>query len=239
MMLVYLELGIFSRIISNITTVLADANRPIATVRLVRDPKANTGRTLDFWSLLSTTYELFLTRKQYDDVPEMEDIQGSFGECSVGSVVSYTADRYIRGDALGEATRHVLRTLATSRELAFVLKDFGADDVRRFLVDSNGKVKVAVARLMSTALWRREVFPVDLRKCRVELQTGQLFSFGTDNDGFPVFYFRNMCLGPWRKNAEATVAAVRRCSWASGSALTLFVIDFASFRYRTVHLGAC
>lgn len=219
-MLVYLELGIFSKIVSNITTVLSDANRPLATVRLVRDPTGNTSRTLNVWSLLMTTYELFIARKQYDDVPEIEDIQGSFGECSVGSMVSYTASQYIQGDALGEATRHVLQLLTISRELAFVLKEFSTNDVRRFLVESNGKIKVAVARLTSTALWRREVFPVDIRKCRVELQSGQIFSYGEDYDGHPVFFFRNMCLGPWRKNAEATVSAVRCFSFACRTVLT-------------------
>jgi hypothetical protein len=216
MMLVYLELGIFSKIISNITMVLSDAKRPLATVRLVRDPTANTGRALNVWSLLSTTYELFFTRKQYDDVPEIEDIQGSFGECSVGSAASSPTgtERYVQGDALDEATRHVLHTLAMSRELAFVLKHFGADDVRRFLIDCNGKVKVAISRLTSTALWRLEVFPIDIRKCRVEVQSGQLFSYGEDHDGYPVFYFRNLCLGPWRKNVDATVSAVRRVPFA-------------------------
>lgn len=203
-MLLFLELGIFSKLVSNITLELLNCKRPLSTVRLVRDPTVYENK-LCIANSIKTAYDLFSKNRQFSEIPEIEDLQGSFGDCSLAS---YSANRHKHRDALGDATRRVLQQIGQSRDLAFILDDFHVDDVRRFLIDSNGKVKLAVSRLTTTALWRREVFPVDVKKCRVELQSGQLFSYGHDNEGCPVIYFRNMCLGPWRKNVDATISAV-------------------------------
>lgn len=204
MILLFLELGIFSKIVACITVDLLNCKRPLSTLRLVRDPTVN-AKTLNIANSLKTAYDLFFQRRQVNEIPEVEDLQGSFGECSLAS---YSTERHIHRDALGVATRRVVHQIERSRDLAFILDEFRAEDVRRFLVDSNGKVKLAVSRLASTALWRREVFPIDIKQCRVELQSGQLFSYGQDNEGCPVMYFRHMCLGPWRKNTDATISAV-------------------------------
>ena len=61
------------------------------------------------------------------------------------------------------------------------------------------------------------VFPVDTRTCRIELQSGQFIQQGEDLERNAVFYFRHMCVGPWRKHGDAVIQAVlhRRPSFAA------------------------
>ena len=51
------------------------------------------------------------------------------------------------------------------------------------------------------------MFPIDTRDCRIELESGQFFMQGFDLKLNPVFYFRNMCTGPWRKDVNASILA--------------------------------
>lgn len=81
-------------------------------------------------------------------------------------------------------------------------------DVKRFLLASEGDVYTAAIRLAESITWRSFTFPIDIKSCRIELQSGQFFQQGKDRDGNPVFYFRNMCLGPWRKDEDAVISAV-------------------------------
>jgi len=81
-------------------------------------------------------------------------------------------------------------------------------EIERHFVASNCHMKKAAIRVVETAAWRGQTFPIDLRLCRIELQSGQFFQQGIDMGGRPVFYFRNMGLGPWRKDTDASVAAV-------------------------------
>jgi hypothetical protein len=81
-------------------------------------------------------------------------------------------------------------------------------DVKRFLLSSEGDVPTAAVRLAESVTWRSFTFPIDTKACRIELQNGQFFQQGKDRDGNPVFYFRNMCLGPWRKDEDAVISAV-------------------------------
>ena len=89
-----------------------------------------------------------------------------------------------------------------------ILRTLTRSDIRRYLVASDCDLKVAAARLVRSGAWRGMVFPIDIRMCRVELQSGVFFQQGFDREGCPIFYFRTSCLGPWRKNEEATIAAV-------------------------------
>jgi CRAL/TRIO domain len=89
-----------------------------------------------------------------------------------------------------------------------VLNAIDRSDVIRFFIASNCNIKTASMRLVETAIWRSSTFPIDVRTCRIELQTGQFFHQGFDLRGNPVFYFRNYCLGPWRKDPDALIAAV-------------------------------
>lgn len=81
-------------------------------------------------------------------------------------------------------------------------------DVKRFLLAAEGDVHTAAVRIAETVTWKSFTFPIDVRSCRIELQNGQFFQQGNDIDGNPVFYFRNMCLGPWRGDEDAVIAAV-------------------------------
>ena len=81
-------------------------------------------------------------------------------------------------------------------------------DLRRFYLANDNNLKTAAVRLVKSAAWRGITFPIDTRVCRVELQSGQFFQHGRDKTGQLVFYFRNMCLGPWRKDVDATILAV-------------------------------
>lgn len=81
-------------------------------------------------------------------------------------------------------------------------------EIRRHFIASGCNLKKAAIRTVETAAWRGRTFPIDRRICRIELQSGQFFQQGIDMEGRPVFYIRNLGLGPWRKNADATVASV-------------------------------
>jgi hypothetical protein len=89
-----------------------------------------------------------------------------------------------------------------------VLKLLTRSDMKRFFKAANGDLKTAAVRLVKTTAWRGQTFPIDKRKCRIELQNGQFFQHGHDRQGNPIFYFRNSCLGPWRENEDAIIYAV-------------------------------
>jgi hypothetical protein len=89
-----------------------------------------------------------------------------------------------------------------------ILQMLTRDDIRRYLIGSDGSIKLAAVHIVQSTCWRNLTFPINAKACRVELQSGQFFHQGKDMEGNPVFYFRNICLGPWRKNEDATIAAV-------------------------------
>jgi len=89
-----------------------------------------------------------------------------------------------------------------------ILRVVSRNDLRRYFVSSNCSLKKATVRVVESAAWRGLTFPVELKACRIELQTGQFFQQGKDHGGRPVFYFRNMCRGPWRGEEDAAIAAV-------------------------------
>lgn len=80
-------------------------------------------------------------------------------------------------------------------------------DLKRFFVASGCNHQRAAIRLVESVAWHGMTFPIDPRTCRIELQNGQSFQQGRDMEGNPVFYFRNMCIGPWRKDENAVIAA--------------------------------
>jgi hypothetical protein len=82
-------------------------------------------------------------------------------------------------------------------------------------------LKTAAIRIVESAAWRGVTFPVDIRVCRIELQSGQFFQYGRDKEGNPVFYFRNMCMGPWRKDVNAVIFAILHRLEASMKRLAL------------------
>ena len=89
-----------------------------------------------------------------------------------------------------------------------ILRRFSRRDLLRYFIASGCYHKKAVVRLVQSASWHGLTFPIDVKACRVELQTGQFFQQGIDKVGNPVFYFRNMCLGYWRGDENAAIAAV-------------------------------
>lgn len=89
-----------------------------------------------------------------------------------------------------------------------VLSYFDRPDIKRFLRATEWNVKSAALRMVETASWRGTFFPIDKRRCKIELRNGQFFQQGSDLRGNPVFYFRNLCRGPWREDIDATVAAM-------------------------------
>lgn len=89
-----------------------------------------------------------------------------------------------------------------------ILNTVSRETIKRYFIASDCSLRTASVRLIESASWRAVTFPIDTRTCRIELQTGQFFQQGKDLDGNPVFYFRNTCLGPWRKDEDAVIAAV-------------------------------
>lgn len=89
-----------------------------------------------------------------------------------------------------------------------VLSRASTDDLRRYFRATGCDLKESAVRIVESAAWRGSTFPIDTKKCRVELQSGQFFQQGYDVDGDPVFYFQNMLMGPWRGNVNASVSAL-------------------------------
>ena len=89
-----------------------------------------------------------------------------------------------------------------------VLQSVSRKDLTRFYLACYGDLKNTAIRVVDSAAWRGLTFPIDTRACRVELRSNQLVQFGKDVRGNPVFYFRNMCLGPWRKDVDASLLAI-------------------------------
>ena len=106
------------------------------------------------------------------------------------------------------AANDVAGVLNADYEKVPILQTMSRFDISRFLVASSCNPKEALSRIVDSAIWRGTNLPIDVRTCRIELQAGQFFHQGFDLDGNPVFYFRNMCLGPWRKDEDALIAAV-------------------------------
>jgi Divergent CRAL/TRIO domain len=89
-----------------------------------------------------------------------------------------------------------------------VLERVSRSDILRFFIASRCSLKTTAVRLVESTAWRGLTFPIDTRMCRLELHNGQFFQQGVDKSNHPVFYFRNTCLGPWRKNEDALIGAV-------------------------------
>ncbi|MGK3744177.1 MAG: hypothetical protein ACI90V_011037 [Bacillariaceae sp.] len=88
------------------------------------------------------------------------------------------------------------------------LQMFDRNDIGRYIQNNNFEIKIAAEKLVETAAWRGRTFPIDKRRCRIELQNGQFFQQGVDRENNPVYYFRNLCRGPWRGDEEATILAI-------------------------------
>lgn len=88
-----------------------------------------------------------------------------------------------------------------------VLQTYSRKDLTRFYLACYGDLKSTAIRVVESAAWRGLTFPIDTRACRIELRSNQIVQFGSDIRGNPVFYFRNMCLGPWRKDVDASLLA--------------------------------
>jgi hypothetical protein len=88
-----------------------------------------------------------------------------------------------------------------------VLTRFDRSDIRRYFIATGCNLPKTSIRIIESAAWHGLTFPIDTQACRVELQNGQSFQQGHDKRGNPVFYYRNMCLGPWRRDEDAVIAA--------------------------------
>jgi hypothetical protein len=81
-------------------------------------------------------------------------------------------------------------------------------DAERYLIACSCDMRAASVRIIDSSVWRGRVFPIDLRGCRIELRSGQLFHQGHDKENNPIFYFRNMLHGPWRGDVDASIFAI-------------------------------
>jgi len=88
-----------------------------------------------------------------------------------------------------------------------ILHFFNDNELLKHFIAANEDLKEAAIRITKSAAFRGLTFPIDTRSCQVELRSGQFFQHGYDVNGNPVFYFRNMCVGLWRKNIDASIAA--------------------------------
>jgi hypothetical protein len=89
-----------------------------------------------------------------------------------------------------------------------VLKVFDRYDIERFVLECDFEIGYTAVRLVQTAAWRGRTFPLDKRSFRIELQDGQFFQQGFDLDRNPIYYFRNMCRGPWRGGEDVLISSI-------------------------------
>lgn len=90
----------------------------------------------------------------------------------------------------------------------YVLRFLSDDDILRHFIAAEEDLKAAAIRMTKSAAFRGLTFPIDTRTCQIELRKGQFFHQGYDLSGNPVFYFRNMCAGFWRKGIDASISAI-------------------------------
>lgn len=88
-----------------------------------------------------------------------------------------------------------------------VLSIMKLSTIQRFLLESKLDTKQTAVKVIKTAAWRGRTFPLNLSKCRIEIQSRQLVEYGVDLDKNRVLYFRTVCRGPWRNNLEASFHA--------------------------------
>lgn len=88
-----------------------------------------------------------------------------------------------------------------------VLEFFTDKEMLRHFQAAGENIKESAIRITKAAAFKGLYFPIDIRSCQVELKSGQCFHLGFDKSDNPVFYFRNMCKGLWRKDIPASVAA--------------------------------
>ena len=81
-------------------------------------------------------------------------------------------------------------------------------DIERFVIACECDLKAAVARIIKSQTWRLATFPIDQRLCRVELESGQFFQQGKDNQNNPIFVFRNSLPIPWAGNVRSTMLMI-------------------------------
>ena len=89
-----------------------------------------------------------------------------------------------------------------------VLQLIGRYEIQSYIRESSFDVQDASVKIVETAAWRGRTFPIDKRRCRIELQNGQFFHQGVDLDNNPVFYIRFLARGPWRSDEDASVLAM-------------------------------
>jgi hypothetical protein len=89
-----------------------------------------------------------------------------------------------------------------------VLSFFTDNEILQHLIAANENLKEAAIRITKSAAFRGLTFPIDIRTCQVELRSGQFLHHGHDLNGDPIFYFRNMCTGLWRKKIDASTSAI-------------------------------
>lgn len=131
------------------------------------------------------------------ELPVGQGVHSNHEQLPVDRLVSESPPSLPGGGSSRNANSNLLILRAVSRA-----------DIKRFLIASNCSLRATSESLITTVLWRNRTFPIDTRTCRIELQSGQFFHQGADLDGNPIFYFRNLCLGPWRKDEDAVIAAV-------------------------------
>lgn len=81
-------------------------------------------------------------------------------------------------------------------------------DIERYLIACACDIQATSIRLVESCAWRGQVFPIDLRQCRIELRSGQLFQQGHDRQKSPIFYYRHWLPGPWTNDINASILAV-------------------------------
>lgn len=87
-------------------------------------------------------------------------------------------------------------------------KELTRSDIERYLIACGCDIKRTVVRLVESVAWRKSMFPINLRSCRIELESGQFFQQGHDNERNPIFYFRQSLVGHWTADINATLMAI-------------------------------
>lgn len=110
-----------------------------------------------------------------------------------------------RDQMRGEHNQDNQSGIITSEKICLRLS---RSDIERYLIACQCNLKSTVKRIVESESWRGLMFPVDTRQCQIEMQSGQFFQQGHDKEKNPIFYFRNMLLGPWRNDIHATALSI-------------------------------
>ncbi len=183
-----------------------DHRRPLSTFRTVHIDPAIAVETHKYSTEKNNTADIISTYDSQESIEQIvtQDEDAGSDDVEVLKEILSCITVPVRGEATDLTSANDAAGEVHNMQVLSLVSD---GDLKRHLEASRFDLKEAAVRIVRCAAWRGITFPIDERVCRIELQSHQSFCQGFDKDRNPIFYFRNMCKGIWRKDVDASILA--------------------------------